>query len=58
MPDKPIRQILGEIKADTCWLKKTLQNHLAHHFQYTLWAWGIAISVIGTLIILILKWKT
>lgn len=40
--------ILKELKTD-------FENHLVHHFRYSLLAWGVALSAIITLAIALIK---
>jgi len=47
------RLIRLEDKIDT--LSENFKNHLKHHFAYSLAAWGVAVSAIGTMILLLLK---
>jgi len=44
-----------KIETDVCWIKKSLSNHLTHHFKYTLFAWSVAGSAIIALIIALTK---
>ena len=34
-------------------IQEKITNHLYHHFIYTCWAWGLAISAIAALIIMV-----
>jgi len=43
-----IKTILKELKTD-------FENHLSHHFRYTLLAWSIAAGAIVTLAIALIK---
>jgi len=43
-----VNTILKELKVD-------FDNHLVHHFRYSLLAWGVALSAIITLAIALIK---
>ena len=47
--------ILIELRVILKELKKDFENHLIHHFRYTILAWGIALSAIVTLAIALIK---
>lgn len=49
MTDNDRRLITIETKLDT--LIKGVDNHLNHHFRYSLMAWTVAIGLVITLII-------
>jgi len=36
-------------------LKKQFSNHLSHHFRYSIMAWGVALSAIVGLIVIVIK---
>ena len=49
------KEQLGELLADVKWLKKTMGNHLAHHWAVTLCLLGIVGTEAAALIMLIVK---
>ena len=36
-------------------LMKQFSNHLSHHFHYSIMAWGIALSAVVSLAIIVIK---
>lgn len=49
-----LRDMMTELRVDMKWVKKELDNHLSHHFRYTIIAFATALSAIATLIITLL----
>ena len=47
--------ILIEVKVICNELKKDFENHLTHHFRYTLVACGIALTALVTMAIALIK---
>ena len=47
--------ILIELQRDICWIKKMVENHLKHHFMITLCSLGTALTVIGGIVLLLIK---
>jgi len=47
--------ILIELKVILEELKRDFDNHLQHHFRYTLLAWSVALGAIITLAIALIK---
>lgn len=47
--------ILIELKRDVCWMRKTLENHLKHHWLITLGACTAAMMAFATLIVFLIK---
>ena len=47
--------LLVEVNTILKELKKDFDNHLIHHFRYSLLAWGVALSAIITLAIALIK---
>lgn len=46
---------IAQLQTDMSWVKKMLENHLKHHFLITLAAWGVTLSAIGALVLVILN---
>ena len=57
MDDQERDELLIELKSDVKWIKQNLENHLAHHFKYSFFAWSSVIGLIITLTILLLNLK-
>jgi hypothetical protein len=55
MTDLERDELLIELQTDVKWLIKSQDNHLQHHFRYTLAAWGVALAAIIGLIITVIK---
>jgi len=51
------RELLLELKTDMCWIKKMLNNHLAHHWIITVSAIGAALSSMGALLVFLITKK-
>jgi len=46
-----IKQHLVEVRADLKWVIKNQENHLSHHFRYSIMAWSATAGAILSLII-------
>jgi len=42
-----IREELAAIKTDICWIKKTLNNHLKHHWTAEI---GLILALLGVIL--------
>lgn len=47
--------LLIRIDERTFEFQKQMDNHLRHHFRYSIMAWGVTLSAIVGLIIIIIK---
>jgi len=49
------KERLVKIETDVCYLKKAMDNHLSHHFRYTIMAFSVALGALATLATIIIK---
>lgn len=54
MDDKERDMLLTKLDTDICWIKKMMNNHLAHHWAFTITALSTALgAVVGLVVVLI-----
>ena len=49
------KERLIRIETDVSYLKEAMNNHLSHHFRYTIMAFSVALGALATLATIIIK---
>ena len=55
MDDRSDRDLLICLEVKLKELQKDFENHLIHHFRYSIMAWGVALGAIVTMAIALIK---